>query len=80
MVELFQAVLCPTQSYTALPMKTDFHFQPILQHNFKQTSIQLFFVSPQSVHNVVALTHFFQHVPHMSLVDLYKGQVSLTSR
>ena len=39
-------------SYTALPMKTDFkYFQPTLSwlQNFQQTSIQLFFVSPQIV-------------------------------
>ena len=50
-----------TVSYTALPMKTDLHFQLTLSklQNFKQTSIQLFFVSPQIVQNVVTLTHFF---------------------
>ena len=82
-------------SYTALPIKTDLHFQPTLSklQNFQQTSIQLFFVSPQIVQNVVTLTHFFfqnvtqvktrlnTQIPiHMSSVDLYKGQVSLASR
>ena len=84
-----------TVSYTALPMKTDLHFQPTLSwlQNFQQTSIQLFFVSPQIVQNVVTLTHFLfkmchtlktrlnaQISIHMSSVDLYKGQVSLASR
>ena len=50
-----------TVSYTALPMKTDLHFQPTLPklQTFQQTSIQLFFVSPQIVRNVLTLTHFF---------------------
>ena len=49
-----------TVSYTALPMKTDLHFQPTLSklQNFQQTSIEIFFVSSQFVQNVVALTHF----------------------
>ena len=56
-----------TMSYTAFPMKTDLHFQPTRAQleNVQQTSIQLFFVSPQIVQNVVALTHFFQHVPQV---------------
>ena len=56
-----------TVSYSALPMKIDLHFQPTLPQlqNFKQTSIQLFFISSQIVQNVVVLTHFFQHVPHV---------------
>ena len=84
-----------TVSYTALPLKTDLHFQPTLLdlQNFQQTSIQLVFVSPQIVQNVVTLTHFFfkmchtletrlnTQIPiHMFSVDLYKGQVSLASR
>ena len=42
-------------SYTALPMKTDLHFQPTLSElqNFQQTLIQLFFVSQQMVQNVI---------------------------
>ena len=50
-----------TVSYTALPMKTDLHFQPTLSklQNFHQTSILLFFLCPQIVRNVVTLTHFF---------------------
>ena len=75
-------------------MKTDLHFQPTLYklQNFQQTSIQLFFVSPQIVQNVVTLTHFFfnlchtlktrlnTQIPmHISSVDLFKGQVSLAS-
>ena len=50
-----------TVSYTALPMKTDWQFQPTLSklQNFHQTSIQLFFVSPPIFQNAVTLTHFF---------------------
>ena len=56
-----------TVSYKALPIKTDLHYQPTLSwlQNFQQTSVQLFFVSPQIAQNAVALTHFFQHVPHI---------------
>ena len=55
-----------TVSDTALPMKTDLHLQPTLSllQYFQQTSIQLFFVSLQIVQYVVALAHFFQHLPH----------------
>ena len=47
-----------TVSYTALPMKTDLHFQPTLSklQNFQQTSIQLFFVFLKTLRNCVALT------------------------
>ena len=47
-----------TVSYTALPMKTDLHFQQTLSklHNFQQTSIQLFFVFMKTLRNCVALT------------------------
>ena len=56
-----------TVSYAALLMKTDLQFQPTLSQlqNFQHTSIQLFFVSSEIVQNVVALTHFFQHVSHV---------------
>ena len=56
-----------TVSYTALPLKTDLHCQltlPKLQI-FQHTSIQPFFVSPQIVQHVVALTHCFQPVSHI---------------
>ena len=48
-------------------MKTDLHFQPTKSKlkTFQHNSIQLFFVSPEIVQNVVALTYFFQHVPHV---------------
>ena len=54
-------------SYIARPMKTDLYFQTTLSslQNFQQTSIQLFFVFLQTLRNCVALTHFFQHVPHV---------------
>ena len=47
-----------TVSYTALPMKTDLHFQPTLPQlqNFKRTSIQLFFVFLKTPGNCVELT------------------------
>ena len=55
-------------SYTALPMKTDLHFQPTPSYlhvqNMQHTSIKLFLVSPQIVKNVVALTHFFFNICH----------------
>ena len=48
-------------------MKTDLHFQPTLSklQNFQKTSIQIFFVYSQIFQNVVALTHFFEHGPHV---------------
>ena len=47
-----------TASYTALPMKTDLHFQPTLSklQNVQQSSIQLFFVFFKTLRNNVALT------------------------
>ena len=50
-----------TVSYTALPMKTDLHFQPTLSYlqNFKQSSIQLFFFSKNSSK---CIDTFFQDV------------------
>ena len=53
-----------TVSYTALPMKTDLHFQPTLSllQNFQHISIQFLFVSSQIVQNVVALAYFLVHL------------------
>ena len=50
-----------TLSYTALPMKTDLHFQPTLSklQNFQQPSILLFFVFLKTLRNYVALTTLF---------------------
>ena len=49
---------CTVSSYTALPMKTEMHFQPTLSklQNFQQTSIQLFFVFLKTLRNCVAST------------------------
>ena len=84
-----------TLPYTVLEGEIDLHNQTsVVQLQKYNTLLLVFFVSPQIVQNVVALAHFFQHVPHvnytfkytyqipmhMSFIGLYKGQVSLASR
>ena len=53
-------------SYTALRMKTDLYNQILVVQlqKYPNTFLLVFFVSPKIVQNVVALSHFFQHVPH----------------
>ena len=47
-----------TVSYTALPIKTDLHFQPTMSklQIFQKTLSQLFFVFLKTLRNCVALT------------------------
>ena len=54
-------------SYTALPEKTDLHNQTLVvqPQKYPNTFLLVFFVSPQIVKTIIALTHFFQHVSHV---------------
>ena len=62
-----------TVSHKALPMKTDLHNQTLVVQiqKYPNTFLLVFFVFPQIVRNVVALTHFFQHVPHVEITFKY---------
>ena len=53
-----------TVHYTAFVGKIDLRNQTIVVQiqKYQNTFLLVFFVSPQIVQNVVALTHFFQHV------------------